>query len=219
MQVIAHNTQVSRQTLKDRADGRHKSHQDAASHLQLLTPAEEQVVLDWCEHSSLSAKPLGPQELRTHAFAISGKHPGKRWHYKYSKRHPQLVMSKPCGLDPKRANNFNKNIVSDYFTKCQELEDKYGGIPPENHWNMDEKGIQMGGGRKNDGRKFFFMRNCKQRYRIKSDNLELVTVIEGMSAARCLLPPAFILADGPMPDCRDLEGVGRYEFDQLLCRQ
>ena len=167
-------------------------------------------MVDWCEHSSLSAMPFGPHDLHAHVFAMSGKKAGKNWHYKFSKRHPDLTLSKPNNLDPKRAQNFNKAVVDDYFDKRRQIEERYGGIPPENHWNIDKKGIQMGGGRKNNGRKFFFMRNRKQCYRIKSDNLELVTVIEAVSAAGASIPPSFVLSDGPIPDCRDLSGIGRY---------
>jgi len=42
-------------------------------------------------------------------------------------------------------------VVADYFEKRKKLNDKYGGIPPEQDWNMDEKGLQMGGGWKNNG--------------------------------------------------------------------
>ena len=43
-----------------------------------------------------------------------------------------------------------------------------------------------------------------------------VTIIECISASS-LLPPAFVLTDGPFPNCQDLEGVGRYEHNLLLC--
>jgi hypothetical protein len=43
---------------------------------------------------------------------------------------------------------------------------------------------------------------------MKSDNLELVTIIESISAAGSSMPPAFVLSDGPVPDCCDLEGIG-----------
>ncbi len=68
-----------------------------------------------------------------------------------------------------------------------------GGVPPEHIWNMDEKGIQMGGGRKKSSKKFYFFKDQKQRYRISSDNLELVTILECISAAgeNC---PTFILS-------------------------
>src|SRR6267154_4700880 len=40
----------------------------------------------------------------------------------------------------------------------------------------------MGGGRKGDNSKFIFSKNNRERYRIHSDNLELVTIIERFSA-------------------------------------
>jgi hypothetical protein len=47
---------------------------------------------------------------------------------------------------------------------------------------MDEKGIQMGGGRKKTNKKYYFLKDQKQRYRIiNSDNLELLTILECIS--------------------------------------
>jgi hypothetical protein len=65
---------------------------------------------------------------------------------------------------------------------------------------MDEKGCQFGGGHKNNHTQFLFSVNTKDRYCIQSDNLELATVIECVSAAGDSLPPSVILKDGPMPD-------------------
>ena len=128
--------------------------------------------------------------------------PNRRWYEGFLRRHPELKAHKSTGLDPKRANNFNKTIVDDYFEKRQWLNEKYGGIPPEQDWNMDEKGCQFGGGRTNNPTKFIFPANTKDRYRIQSDNLELATVIECVSAAGDSVPPTVILKDGPMPDLR-----------------
>ena len=83
--------------------------------------------------------------------------------------------------------------------------DQRGGIPPEHIWNMDEKGIQLGGGRKNSGKKFLYFRKSKERYQISSDNLELVTVLECISAAGGEIPPSFVLTDGPVPDLGSLD--------------
>ena len=43
------------------------------------------------------------------------------------------------------------------------------GIPPQHIWNMDEKGIQMGSGRKNSGKKYLFLKYKKHKYLIQSD--------------------------------------------------
>ena len=65
---------------------------------------------------------------------------------------------------------------------------------------MDEKGCQFGGGRKNNQTQFLFSVSAKDHYCIQSDNLELATVIECVSAAGDSLPPSVILKDGSMPD-------------------
>lgn len=81
-----------------------------------------------------------------HALAISGKLPGKNWHCRFISCNPSLAFGKSTGLDPKHAKNFNKTMVLDYFEKRGNLNNRYNGIPPEQDWNMDEKGLQMGGG-------------------------------------------------------------------------
>ena len=129
--------------------GRHEARAKAHGKCQLLSPAEERVLIDWCAHRSAGATPLDRKALQAYVFSISGKYPGKRWNLRFAKRHPTLKLSKPSSLDPKRAQNFNKANIDDYFAKHQNLRDTYGDIPPEHQWNMDEKGIQMGGGRKN----------------------------------------------------------------------
>jgi hypothetical protein len=190
--------------LQNRYKGQTTSRQKAAEKSQILLPEEEAVLTEWCDLHGSSGKPASAPSLRGHALAISGKLPGKKWHRRFISRNPSLAFGKSTGLDPKRAKNFNQTVVKDYFEKRKKLNDRHNGIPPEQEWNMDEKGVQMGGGRKNRGRKFVFGRNRKDRYRIRSDNLELVTVIECISAAGEDCPPSFILSNGPMPDVRDL---------------
>jgi hypothetical protein len=138
--------------------------------------------------------PFSPADLRAQASAILGKEVGKKWHTKFERRHPELRAAKPAKLDPKRAKNFNETVINDYFDKLEELHGRYpGGIPPEHIWNMDEKGIQMGGGRKKSSKKYYFLKSQKHRYRISSDNLELVTILECISAAGEIVPPSFCL--------------------------
>ena len=61
-----------------------------------------------------------------------------------------------------------------------------------NLYNMDEKGAQMGGGRKSTGIKYFHSRHARTRYKKRSDDLELVTIIECVSADGEALDPSFI---------------------------
>ncbi|KAG1840558.1 hypothetical protein F4604DRAFT_1598800, partial [Suillus subluteus] len=111
-------------------------------------------------------------------------------------------------LDPKRAQNFNRTTVGNYFNMRKEVDDRYNKIPPEHNWNMDEKGNQMGGGRKGDGTKYIFWIEDKEQYRMHSDNLELVTILECVNAAGTAMPPFLVLSDGPVADHGDIEGIG-----------
>jgi hypothetical protein len=63
----------------------------------------------------------------------------------------------------------------------------------------------MGSGRKNSGKKYLFLKDKKHRYLIRSDNLELVTIIECISAAGDVVPPSFCLQEGSLPDLRELD--------------
>ena len=116
-----------------------------------------------------------------------------------------MSYSRPGGLDPKRAQNFNPSNVAGFYELLKAVYDVYPNFLPQHIWNMDEKGLQLGGGRKRC-KKFFHLRSNRSNfYQIRSDSLELVTIIECISPAGLAIPPAFILAEGPTPALPDLE--------------
>jgi hypothetical protein len=47
-----------------------------------------------------------------------------------------------------------------------------------NIYNTDEKWIQMGDGRKETCTRYFFARDDKMKYKLQSDELQLVTIID-----------------------------------------
>lgn len=95
----------------------------------------------------------------------------KKWVYAFLDRNPQLAMRRPTGLDAVHARNFN---------------------PPENMYNMDEKGIQLGGGRKLDGTRYIFSQDQRNRVKTQGASLELVTTIECVAADGSNLKPCFV---------------------------
>ena len=192
--------QVAWQTLQNWFKGQTVSMHKAAEKAQLLVLEEEGVLSEWCSLHGFYGKPVSAPALCGHALAISRKPPEKNWHCHFISHNPSLIFGKSSGLDPKHAKSFNKTVVLDYFEKRKNLNDRYNGIPSKQDWNMDKKGIQMGRGRKNSGRKYIFVCNRKEHY----PNLKLVMVIECISAAGEACPPSFILSDGPMSDVRDL---------------
>ncbi|KAF8592788.1 hypothetical protein K439DRAFT_1274546, partial [Ramaria rubella] len=131
--------------------------------------------------------------LATRVYQLSGKVPGHVWVARFLEKHAsELQPGKAQGLDPKRVTVFNETVVSRHFDLLGETLTKYD-VPPENIYNEDEKGLQLGGGRKNLNRQFIFETGVKQCYIICLDLLTLVTVIEAVCADGSMLPPVLII--------------------------
>ena len=81
--------------------------------------------------------------------------------------------------------------VDDHFTKLATFL-KENDIPPEHIWNMDEKGLQLNGGRKGDRTKYLIDRNSVSPYKSQSDDIRMVTVIECISTEGNRINPTFI---------------------------
>lgn len=197
--------QVPYTTLLDRINGR-PCKKEAHQSQQLLSRPQEAVLSDWIEFRALIAKPLDIQDVKFLTYELSGRRPGKHWIYRFKKRWPKVSYSKPGGLDPKRAQNFNPSNVAGFYALLKAIYDAHPNLPPQHIWNMDEKGLQLGGGRKRS-KKFFHLKDLKRSkfYQIRSDNLELITVIESISPAGLSIPPAFILPQGPIPALPNLD--------------
>jgi hypothetical protein len=94
------------------------------------------------------ARPLNVTGLQGMAYDVSRLVPGANWHLRFQSCHPEVLNSKPSGLDLKCAQNFNLSNIEDYFVLLGSVYKEFPDIPPQHIWNMDEKSIQMGGGRK-----------------------------------------------------------------------
>jgi len=94
------------------------------------------------------------------------------------------------GLNPKCVQAFNYSEIKTYFERLMKVI-RDNNIPWENIYNMDEKGIQLGGGWKGDGQKYFISHEERGFYVLRSANLKLVTVIESCCAAPVPMGPHF----------------------------
>ncbi|KAF9078005.1 hypothetical protein BDP27DRAFT_1143387, partial [Rhodocollybia butyracea] len=89
---------------------------------------------------------------------------------------------------------FNFTTVNHHFKLLSELL-KEKDIPWENVHNMDEKGIQVGGGQKGSQEKYFFSRTDRMLYRQRGEDLQLVTIIDCVCAdGTAEIKPAFVFA-------------------------
>lgn len=122
------------------------------------------------------------------AGAISGQQIGESWPKRFLKRHPDLKMKKTTGLEKARANALNQFAVNKFFDMLTDVIKEYN-ILPENLYNMDEKGVQLG-----IGAKITAMIDCDQKtvYSIEDGNRELVTIIEAICADGAILHPSVI---------------------------
>ncbi|KAF8978617.1 hypothetical protein BDQ17DRAFT_1338685 [Cyathus striatus] len=145
LKQAAKTLDVNYNTLLDRSKGK-LSYKDAATNRRRLKPTEEEILLNWLKNDAESGQPWDNRTLRDRATYLAGRRVG----------------NKPSKLDPKRAKNFNETVFWDFFDKLNSIYEQYGDILPEQIYNMDEKGIQLGGGRKNDPRKYMYYRGPAQ---------------------------------------------------------
>ncbi|KIJ45013.1 hypothetical protein M422DRAFT_88702, partial [Sphaerobolus stellatus SS14] len=138
---------------------------------------------------------------------MTGRTPTEEWVRRFFKKVKGIEMATVLGLDPKRAKAFSCENISHFFELYKETVTSLD-IPPTNIFHFDEKGLQLGGGRKNIRTKYIFATEHINRYVKKSDSLVLVTILECISAVGEICPSGFVLPQGPVCDFSDIEGVG-----------
>ncbi|KAL5637795.1 hypothetical protein ACGC1H_002158 [Rhizoctonia solani] len=118
------------------------------------------------------------------------------WCQRFLHRHRRKLKYKYAyELDPKRTSGFNRPMVETYFNMVKKLMEDYN-IPIEHIYNMDKKGLQIGGGRSTSRRKHLFGLLQKAQYKLKHDCLELMTIIECICANGFAMKPTFVHQPG-----------------------
>ncbi|KAJ7789603.1 hypothetical protein B0H14DRAFT_3891775 [Mycena olivaceomarginata] len=135
-------------TVWRRLTGKTKSRRAAHMTSQLLNESQKKILGSWIKFLGVAGIPLSKRTIA-----------------------PKL--------DSKRARAFNSATIQKHFALLQDTLDNGGNpIPASNIYNFDQIGIQIGGGRKSSGKKFFYDHNDRSRYQISSEDLELVTILE-----------------------------------------
>ncbi len=101
-------------TLHARFCNIHKSRREAHTEQLFLSPSLERVLVKWIVHLGSTGRPLCKWTIRVRAQHLhpDNKKPGRNWIYRFLQRHPDIVLSTPCGLDPKRAKAFNVPLLT-----------------------------------------------------------------------------------------------------------
>lgn len=148
--------QFSKSTLTDHGTGHHESQMVASAKRQLLTPEQEQSLVEWIKHQASMGLLLDRKELDAQASILAGRQVGPSWNKRFMKHHPDLLAVKGAQLDPKHAKNFHETVINHYFDMLEALHAHFPDCILAKHiWNMDKKGLQLGGGQKNLDKKFF----------------------------------------------------------------
>jgi len=195
LKVIAREYNVSYDTLRRRHHKETKPRKVSHKHLQKLTPAQEEKVVDWAIFLSIQGQPLDKDTLTPKLiqlcpdWAETGG-PSKGWWDLFFKRHPELTCRKASGIPPNRAQSFNFTAVNQLFEVIDAGMKKYG-IPWRLVLNTDKKGLQSGS-RKVDQKKCLVPWEVPNTVKIQSDDLQLVTIIECVTAEGVAFDPAFI---------------------------
>ena len=79
--------QLAATTLSNRGKGRHASWSVASAKRQLLTPEQEQTLVDWVKHQGSMGLPYSKKKLEARASEMAGRKVGKSWHKKFMNRH------------------------------------------------------------------------------------------------------------------------------------
>ena len=164
------------------------THVEAHVSQQKLSPAKEDVLVKWAKVLGHQGVPLMYSTLTTYASKILGKQIGECWPKRFLARHPELKLKMTTSLEKCRVKALNQMAVEGFYDTLDGIVKEFD-IKPENMWNMDKKGMQLGIGVKVAA---IIDRNQAAVYSVKDGNHELVTVIEAVCTNRTALIPSVI---------------------------
>jgi hypothetical protein len=187
LREAASSFNVKKTTLTARFNGR-KTRREAHEQQKALSAGAEKALVEWIIEMGKRGIPLHASAVAQHATAISGTKVGEHWVHRFRTRHPELKAKWTTGLEKCRAQALNPTAVAGFYDTLEEVLEKYE-ITEENIYNMDEKGIQLG-----IGKKVLAMvdRDQKTVQHVEDGNRELVTVIECVCADGTAIPPSVV---------------------------
>ena len=135
---------LHRTTLSRRAKGEIQSREDYREHCGLLSRAQKKRLLDYIDELTRRGLPPNHHNVRTFAYNICGKWPGKNWASRFVRDHQDIITSQYLiSFDISRKKADNWWLINHFFGILQEKWNKYD-YAPHNVYNIDEKGFLIG---------------------------------------------------------------------------
>ncbi len=135
---------LHRTTLARRAKGQIQPRQDYCEKCGLLSRAQKARLLKYINELTRQGLPPNHHNVRTFAYNICSKWPGKNWASEFVRKNKDTITSKylvSFDLDRKKADNWW--LIDHFFGLLQEKWKKYD-YAPHNVYNIDEKGFLIG---------------------------------------------------------------------------
>ena len=158
-----------------------------------LTPRQEAIFAAWITDLQLQYKPVNYTELAKIAENLArenGPSPplGKNWVSRFLKRSPVLVRGRSQQFPKDRAQAIIPSQIEGWFRHFQEVVQRFH-IDPQDIWNMDEIGFQMGHSQKEN---VVFNRTIGPPKAVTSGMTAWVSALECISMDGRALPPLVI---------------------------
>ena len=148
---------VARTTLNDRINGKHLARTEAHTHRQLVTPGEEEVLVEYIRRMSSYGFPAAPTVIQEVADLIRQNRLlittsptrqitplGKNWIDKFKSRHPEVRSAWTKALHDVRIDGCQPHLLQRWFDEIQAIisRNRYSS---DHIYNMDETGYGIGG--------------------------------------------------------------------------
>jgi len=138
--------EIPQSTLTDWWNGT-PTRKEGHAHKLLLTAAQEDVLVEWVKVMGRQGIPLNATSITDYVADIAGRDVGESWVRHFNACHPDLKVKWSATLEKWRATSLNPALVNEFYDLLEDTIKRYN-IPPENIYNMDEKGIQLSIGQK-----------------------------------------------------------------------
>ena len=178
---------ISHSTLSDCWNG-WKTCQEAHAHQRLLTDAQEDTLTQWIGACAERGIPITPGTLANVVAFIVKEPIGNSWVQHYLKQRSDLCTRHTQALEKCWASNVNLPTVTKFFYLFSSLIDEFD-IIPSCLFNMDEKGVQLGTGRRLTA---IVDHDQQSVYSIENGSKKMVMVIECICADGLVLCPNVI---------------------------
>jgi Tc5 transposase DNA-binding domain len=199
-------------TLQDHVKGS-KPCKEAHAQQQTLTPAQEDVLVAWAITLSRRGTPLSSATIHIYASKIAGGvHIGQYWVDCFLKRHLQVRKKWTQSLEACRAKQLNPMVVDEYFKELSSIITEFN-IHCDNIYNMDEKGVQLGVGKRIAA---IADRSLATVNKVEEGNREMVTIIKTTCADGTSLKPSAIFQGTKMNLEWSRNNPGKFRYTSLF---